>query len=332
MARSITFNNSILLAPMAGVNDPIFRRICKQHGADLTYSEMISAVGLSQRGRKSYDLLYAQEAEKPFALQLFGKDPDVLADQAARLSHEHADDIALIDINMGCPTRKIAGKGEGVALMREPALAERIIASVVSAVDLPVTVKFRRGFEQGQETAATFAQMAEAAGASAVAVHGRWATQFYSGYADRDVIGRVKAAVGIPVIASGDVYAISDIMHYLLEQGADAVMIARGAQGNPWLFAQAKAALAAGSSVDSPQDIAQPTLATKIGVARDHLTDLVQLFPHQLPSMRRHITWYFKGIRGATELRRRVNQCVALADYLNLLDELETLATNEQLF
>lgn len=315
MKNKLLFNNSVLLAPMAGVNDPVFRRICRCCGADLSYSEMISALGLAYGSARSAELLYIDDLEKPLAVQLFGKDPQVLAEQARLLEERYGSDLALIDINMGCPTRKIAGKGEGAALMRDPALAERILRSVVEVVSLPVTVKFRRGYDAGQETAVQFAQMAEAAGVAAVAVHGRWAVQLYSGQADRQLIGRVKAAVGIPVIASGDVYTPMDVQFYLQEQGADAVMVARGAQGNPWIFSAIKAGLGA-----TPQI----TLTERVTVAREHLCGLNELFPHRLAAMRKHIAWYFKGIPGAVTIRQQVNNCLQLADYLQLLDDIQS--------
>jgi nifR3 family TIM-barrel protein len=304
----IEFSRSVLLAPMAGVNDPIFRRICKQYGAELTYSEMISAAGLAHASVKSKDLLYIDEQDRPIAVQLFGKDPQLLAEQARLLEERFGPAIALIDINMGCPTRKIAGKGEGAALMKDPALAEAIIRSVVEAVNLPVTVKFRRGFEAGNETAVEFARMAETAGAAAIAVHGRWAVQMYSGSSDKQLIGRVKAAVSIPVIASGDVFGTDDIEYYFDDQGADAVMVARGAQGNPWIF---------GTKLVTPSTI------MRVGVAREHLLGLAELFPYRLASMRKHIAWYFKGVSGASEIRRRVNECVSVDDYLYLLKRIE---------
>jgi nifR3 family TIM-barrel protein len=323
----------VLLAPMAGVTDPIFRRICHRYGADLCYTEMVSAAGLAQGNQATSELLYVDKNEGPLAVQLFGHDPRLMAEQAREAHWRLGGRLALIDVNMGCPARKIAGKGDGAALMRDPELAGRIIAAVAAAVDLPVTVKFRRGYFEGQETAVEFARMAEAAGAAAVAVHGRWATQMYGGRSDRDVIGRVKSAVGIAVIASGDVMGSEDVLHYLHEQGADAVMAARGAQGNPWLFAQAKAVLADVGGADGQAGTdaaggggwpdAQPTLKERVAVAREHVLGLYELFGHRLAAMRRHIAWYMKGVEGAAAIRREVNGCVAIDDYLALLSAIE---------
>ncbi|MDR1185767.1 MAG: tRNA-dihydrouridine synthase family protein, partial [Coriobacteriales bacterium] len=198
------FGNGRLLAPMAGVNDPVFRGICKRMGADLTYTEMVSAKGLEYGSKKTEALLALGEGERPVAVQLFGRESDVLAEQAKRLASQYQGDIVLIDINMGCPARKIVSKGEGAALMKDPRLAEHILRAVVAAVELPVTVKFRRGYELGEDNAVEFAKMAESCGVAAVAVHGRYARQFYQGQSDREVVTRVKQAISIPVIASGD--------------------------------------------------------------------------------------------------------------------------------
>ncbi|MDR1713899.1 MAG: tRNA dihydrouridine synthase DusB [Coriobacteriales bacterium] len=301
------YAGSLLLAPMAGVNDPVFRRICKRLGAALTYTEMISAKGLAFGNSRTADMLYMDPTEKPAAVQLFGHEPEVLAAQAAWLEQHHGQDIALIDINMGCPARKIAGKGDGAALMCDAGLAERIIRAVVAATTLPVTVKLRKGYELGEDTAVEFARLAEASGAAAVAVHGRYAMQYYHGPADKQLIGQVKQAVRIPVIASGDVFSSADANYYLQEQGADAVMAARGAQGNPWLFAGY-----------------QPQLAERVAVAREHALGLAELLPRRLASMRKHIAWYFKGTRQATEIRRAVQVCRTLEDYLMLLGGIET--------
>jgi len=296
---------AVFLAPMAGVNDPMFRAICKRLGADLTYTEMVSAKALEYKNLKTKDMLLMLEEEKPVAVQLFGKDPLTLAEQARALEDSFGGEIALIDLNMGCPSRKIAGKGEGAALMRDFALAERILRFVVEAVSLPVSVKFRKGYEHGEDIAVEFALMAEACGVTQIAVHGRTARQQFHGVSDRELIKRVKAAVSIPVIASGDVYCAEDIRSYLEDYGADAVMVARGAQGNPWIFASR-----------------QPLLEERVAVAREHAQGLSRLLPHRLASMRKHIAWYFKGCEHASAIRRAVQSCIALADYERLLDQI----------
>jgi len=290
---------------MAGVNDPVFRRICKRLGADLTYTEMISAKGLSYNTTRTERMLSLDETESPVAVQLFGKDPHTLAEQAQALEASHGADIALIDINMGCPARKIAGKGEGAALMRDPELAAAILRAVVGAVKLPVTVKFRKGYELDADDAVAFAQRAEQCGVAAVAVHGRTAQQFYHGRADRALIGRVRQAVTIPVIASGDVFTPDDIRAYFEEQGADAVMVARGAQGNPWIFSAS-----------------EPTLEERVRIAWEHTEGLHGCQPQRLASMRKHVSWYFCGVSHAATIRRLANDCVTLLDYQALFEQI----------
>jgi nifR3 family TIM-barrel protein len=299
------FGNGRLLAPMAGVNDPVFRGICKRMGAGLTYTEMVSAKGLEYANSQTERLLYMTDEERPAAVQLFGKDPAVLADQARQLEAGYGAAIALIDINMGCPARKIAGKGEGAALMRDLALAEMILTAVVGAVELPVTVKFRKGYELEDDSAVEFARMAESCGVAAVAVHGRTARQFYHGQSDRAVVARVKQAVSIPVIASGDVFTREDIRDYQERYGADAVMVARGARGNPWIFFDR-----------------EPSLEERVRVAYEHTTGLARLAPKRLASMRRHVAWYFKGLSHAAAIRRAAQDCENLQDYEALFEQI----------
>lgn len=300
-------DGAVFLAPMAGVNDPVFRGICKRMGANLTYTEMVSAKGLEYMSRKTAALLYVADDERPAAVQLFGRDPATLAEQARRLEEEQAGDIALIDLNMGCPARKIAGKGEGAALMKEPALAECILKAVVAAVSLPVTVKFRKGYELDEDIACDFARMAESCGVAAVAVHGRTARQLYHGTSDRELIARVKQAVTVPVIASGDVFTVEDIRAYREDFGANAVMVARGARGNPWIFAAQSG---------------EPSLEERVRVAHEHTVGLAQLLPHRLASMRRHVSWYFRGTPHAAAIRRAAHDCVSLQDYEALFEQI----------
>jgi nifR3 family TIM-barrel protein len=250
-------------------------------------------------------MLMMTDEEKPVAVQLFGKEPEVLAQQASELEQRYASDILLIDINMGCPARKVAGKGEGAALMKDPARAERILKAVVAAVKIPVTVKFRKGYGRDEETAVEFALMAESCGVAAVGVHGRTAYQLYNGKSDRTLITRVKQAVSIPVIASGDVFSSEDIHSYREDYGADAVMVARGAQGNPWIFRG---------------DV--PTLEERVRIAHEHTVGLNQLLPHRLASMHRHISWYFKGTEHATAIRRAVHACQTMLDYEELFEQI----------
>jgi nifR3 family TIM-barrel protein len=303
----------VLLAPMAGITDPVFRGICKRMGADLTYTEMVSAKGLEYKSAKTEALLIIGDEERPAAVQLFGKDPYSLAEQAKGLEERYWGSIALIDINMGCPVRKIAGKGEGSALMKDPHLAECILKAVVAAVRLPVTVKFRKGYEADEDNAVEFARMAEASGVAAVTIHGRTAQQLYHGQSDRALVARVKEAVSIPVIASGDVFTRADIQSYCEDYGADAVMVARGARGNPWIFAANEA---------SKGVFQRPTLEERVRIAHEHTQGLAALLPHRLPSMHRHLSWYFKATPHASAIRRAAHSCETLLDYEALFEQI----------
>ena len=311
-------NNPVLLAPMAGVNDPVFREICKGMGAGLTYSEMVSAQGLAHASQRTRELLSISDTEKPAAIQLFGSDPAVLAAQAHAVEDYCGDRVALIDINMGCLVRKVAGKGEGAALLKDTDAARRILQEVVQSVELPVTVKIRKGFERDDDLAVDFAKMAEDCGVAAVTVHGRTARQLYQGTSDRTVIARVKAAISIPVIASGDVWTPEDVLEYLQVQKADAVMVARGAQGNPWIFGHTLGLL----SGEDPRAERTVTLAERITVAAEHLHGLAQRFPHRLSTMKKHLSWYFRGTTHASAVRRTAHSCGTVEDYEQLLDDI----------
>ncbi|MEA4919560.1 MAG: tRNA dihydrouridine synthase DusB [Clostridiaceae bacterium] len=231
---NIDVENRFFLAPMAGVTDAAFRTVCESLGASLTYTEMVSAKALTYRDEKSSSMLILPEGRKPCFAQIFGSEPDVMA-EGARYALE-VSGAEGIDINMGCPVSKIVGNCEGSALMKAPDRAEAIIKAVIRAVDVPVTVKFRKGYESGSFTCIEFAKMAEQAGVSAMCIHGRTRAQMYSGLSDREAIAGVKSAVSVPVIASGDALTARDCLDILDETGADFVMIARGAQGNPFIF------------------------------------------------------------------------------------------------
>ena len=244
MMHDFFAEHPLLLAPMAGVTDEAFRALCREQGASLAYTEMVSAKGLSFANEKTRHLLRLAPGEDLVAVQLFGHEPAVMAEQAAWIEHTMGDTLAYLDINMGCPARKIVTKGDGSALMCDPVLAASIVSAVRDAVKHPVTVKFRRGFKIGEETAPEFARRMEAAGACAVTVHGRFSEQLYRGSADWDVIAKVKRSVAIPVVGNGDVRCGADAVALREKTDCDAIMIGRGAEGNPWVFAQVKAALA----------------------------------------------------------------------------------------
>jgi len=292
----------VVLGPMAGVTEAPFRGICKRMGAGLTYTEMVSAKGLHYNPDAAITrgLLSFSPEETPCAVQLFGADPEMMAAQALGIIERYGDDIALIDINMGCPVTKVVAKGEGSALMREPALAARIVTRVAETTGVPVTAKFRAGWDAGERNAVEFAKQMEDAGAAALCVHGRTRDQFYRGKADWGVIAEVKAAVSVPVIGSGDIFSAEDVMAMLERTGVDAVMVARGAQGNPWIFAQARALIAGSEPLPGPDAF------ERIDVAREHLAALRAFAgEHSFARMRKHVAWYITGIPGATHVRER---------------------------
>ena len=308
----------VLLAPMAGVNDIAFRSLCLECGADLTYTEMVSSKALSFANEKTRHLLDCASNEHLVAVQLFGHEPEVMAREAAWVEEQMGERLAYIDINMGCPARKIVKKGDGCALMKEPDAAYEIVRRVSAAVTHPVTVKFRRGYAAGEDTAVDFARSMEDAGAAALSIHGRTAAQFYSGEADWDVIARVKAAVDVPVIGNGDVKSGEDAVELIEQTGCDAVMIGRASQGNPWIFKQVKAALAK----ENPP--AFPSVEQRIAMARRHATMLAGRMGNHIVYMRKHAMWYLRGIPGAARARGVLNSCVTLDDFNKVFDQLLT--------
>lgn len=309
---------SVVLGPMAGITEAPFRGICKRMGARLTYTEMISAKGLHYNpdSAVSKALLTFSAEEVPCAVQIFGSEPQVMADQAARIVEERQGDVAFIDINMGCPMTKVTAKGEGAALMKTPELAAEIVSQVTEACGVPVTVKFRAGWDGNARNAVEYARRMEAAGAAAVAVHGRTREQFYRGRADWQVLAEVKRAVSVPVIGSGDVFSASDAKQMLEQTGVDVVMVARGAQGNPWIFREAAALIERG------ERLPPPTAFERIDMAIHH-AEALQAFggDHTFPRMRKHVGWYIVGMPGATHVRERVNHIGSHAELRGLLTE-----------
>lgn len=320
------------LAPMAGVTDRAFRSLCLRHGAGLTFSEMVSAKGLEYDGVRTFALVEPADEERVLAVQLFGSEPDCMARQAARVAERLGDRLALIDVNMGCPVRKVVRRGEGSALMKTPELAGQIIRTIVDAVDVPVTAKFRSGWTNEERNAVDFAKRLEQAGAALLSVHGRSARQMYRGKADWDVIAQVKEAVEIPVAGSGDVFSFEDARRMRERCGVDAVHVARGARGNPWVFTGH-----------------EPTHAERVDVMREHFdlylhyADPVKARDERpstsvaavpaprdeqapyLTPLRAQLAWYVRGLPNAASLRKSLSDARNVSDFERIFDEAEAL-------
>ena len=313
---NIKLDNPFLLAPLAGVTDSSFRRICKEMGASLVYTEMVSGKGLYYKDKNTDVLLKTYEEERPVAYQIFGSEPDIMA-YAARTLDSHAN--AILDINMGCPVPKIVKNGEGSALLKNPDLIYEIIQRTVAETTKPVTVKIRIGFDEHSINAVEVAKTAEAAGASAVAVHGRTREQYYTGKADWSLIGKVKEAVNIPVIGNGDIFCGEDALRMMEQTGCDMVMIARGAQGNPWIFREA-VALWEGKEKPTP-----PTVQERLQVIYKHCDYVLAEKGEYIAvrEMRKHVAWYLKGIKGSAHLRAAINEKKTFEEIKTLLQTLE---------
>jgi nifR3 family TIM-barrel protein len=320
--RALLASGNVVLGPMAGITEAPFRVICKRMGAGLTYTEMVSAKGLHYNpdSTVSKALLTIAPEETPCAVQLFGAEPEVMAAQARRIVERYGADVALIDLNMGCPVSKVVAKGEGCALMRDPHLAADIVRAVVSECGAPVSAKFRKGWDDSEVNAVEFACALEEAGATLIAVHGRTRDQFYRGQADWSVIAAVKRAVAIPVIGSGDVLSAAAAKAMLEQTGVDAVMVARGAQGNPWIFREARAL------IDSGVKLPPPTGFERVDMAREHAAALAAFGGgHTFARMRKHVAWYLTGMPDATRVRQRANE-------VRSYDELDRMLAEYRVF
>ena len=316
LIAGVNIPGRLILAPMAGVTDLAFRQICREHGAALTVTEMVSAKALHFGDKKTPRLLTLGAGEHPAAAQIFGSEPESMA-EGAQLAREISG-CDMIDINMGCPAPKIVNNGDGSALMRDIKKAESVLRAVRAAVDCPVTVKFRRGWDEKSVNCVEFAKMCEAAGADMIAVHGRTRAQQYEGRADWDAIRAVKQAVRIPVAANGDVFEPEDVPRILEHTGADLVMIGRGALGDPWLFSRAQALLDTGVVPPPPSLIERiDTAVRQMELAASDKGERVAML-----EARRHVNWYLKGAPGLKEYKKRASALCTLSELYALADEL----------
>lgn len=312
----INISGRLILGPMAGITDLPFRLLCKEQGANLLYTEMISAKGIYYNNKNTEKLLQIDKNEHPITVQLFGSEPELMASIAAKICNR---DFDILDINMGCPVPKVVNNGEGCALMKDIELSAKIIKSVSSEISKPVTVKIRKGFDDNTINAVEFAKMAQENGAKAVAVHGRTRKQYYSGKADWNIIKQVKEAVNIPVIASGDIFTPEDAARCLKETNCDGLMIARGARGKPWIFRQIK------SFLENKKKLPEPSIEEVIAMILRHAKMLIDFKGEVIAmrEMRKHITWYTVGYKNSASMRRMANNIetyVQLEEFCKIME------------
>lgn len=309
---NVEIENSLALGPMAGVTDLPFRLLCKEQGCGMLYTEMVSAKAILYKNKNTNILLNIDKAEHPIAVQLFGSDPDIMAEIGAKVAEGPCD---FIDINMGCPVPKIVNNHEGSYLLTQPKLVEEILTKMVKAIKKPVTIKVRKGFKDGEIQAPEIARIAESCGVSAIAVHGRTREQYYSGKADWEIIRQVKEAVSIPVIGNGDVTSPERADAMVKETGCDGVMIARGAQGNPWIFSE---------MIEHERTGRIPSRPTNEEIRKMMLRHAKLQLQYKgeylgIREMRKHVAWYTKGLPGSAKLREEINRVESYAELEDLL-------------
>ncbi len=301
----------LYLGPMAGVTDMVYRQLCQEQGCDVTYTEMVSAKAIYYKNKKTQTLMEIGDAEYNVGVQLFGREPELMAEMVKVIDHEG---IASFDVNMGCPVPKVVNNGEGSALMKEPLLIGQIVESMAKVTDKPVTIKIRAGFDSEHLNAPEIAKIAQESGAAHVAIHGRTREQYYSGKANWDIIRQAKEAVSIPIIGNGDVTGGASLKAMLKETGCDGAMVGRAAMGNPWLFKELVCAIE-----DKPYQAPTP----------DEIIDMVNRHGHMLVDhkgeyiamreMRKHVSWYTRGLKNATKLRNDINAVETLEDLISLI-------------